>query len=260
MTLGTLELTEAQRLAALSRLNAVQAAQIDATIRATMLNVFEEFATGNWIGTGTWPSTYTTIVGGGQTQAAIQAAGYYAEYSSLASSTAVETAPLVPEAFLVTAESPSAVAGPLRYGRWRNRGASQGRALNQAARYISNLAAGDTQFAQRTAGTQFQEWQPRLNVKGFRKLLGGAPCGWCITVADQVYGSENVPAHQGDRCGVAPNVDGDGWEPGRRAAAGDLPDLVNEPSAPGASSIPPIDPAEVARLEEISQLPDPFDV
>lgn len=235
MTLGMLDLTPTQRARALERLTLVNGRLVDAQVRATMNLVYQEFTAGHWIGSGAWPAQYTTIVGNAQANVAAQVAGYYAEYTSLASATEVGLVPIEQAAWGVTSESISAQAMPKRYGRLVNQGLPQFRALSTAGRYGAELSAGDMQFAQRAVGRRFSDWS-QVKLSGFRKIPSGASCGWCTVTADKVYHTENVPFHQGCRCGVAPAVPGDGWSPGRLSGA-EQDALLAEPSSEGARAI-----------------------
>ena len=257
MTLGALEMTAAQRDGFLVELTKAHGRNIDGTIRATMNLVYEEFVQGLWIGEGTWPASYVTIVGNAQAQVSAQAGAYYAEYTSLAAAEPIGIAPVGALDWMVKPNSFSAQAMPLRFGRLFNEGASRELALNQAGRYGAELGAGDLQNAQRQVGKNFQS-SSKVKLSGFRKIPSGAPCGWCLVVADQLYSTENVPSHSGCRCGVAPAVDGDGWAPGQIDSETAAAMIEAEPSSSGARSIAPPTPEAVARQAEIDLLPVPF--
>lgn len=260
MTIGLLDLTQAQSTVALERLIAANRRQIDALIRATGNNVYQQFVTSPNISTRIWPSVYAQIVGLGQRNAAAQAAAFYAEYSSITAGAAVAIAPPVAETFVVTNQAISAQAMPRRYGRLLNEGATRAAALDTAGRYGSELAAGDLQWAQRAAGEEFTAQAHRharteKSLRGWHKIPSGAPCGWCITVADQLYSSaDSIPMHNGCRCGVAPATEGDGFEPNQLSTE-EQSELLADPAAPAAASIAPVEHGGVVAAED---LPVPF--
>lgn len=109
---------------------------------------------------------------------------------------------------LVSSESRSVVAPVLRARHLVDEGEAQSAALRTAAGYAGQLSGADLQAAMRV-GVDEGAQASGLEVGGWRKAPGGDACEWCQSIADNVYDdADSVPFHDGDKCGVEPDLEG----------------------------------------------------
>ncbi len=87
-------------------------------------------------------------------------------------------------------------------------GAEFADALADARASIERTAQTDLSIAQAETMSRLAARVPA--VSGYRRVLGGDGCAFCVEASEQTYGGEDLmPLHPGCHCSVAPIVDGE---------------------------------------------------
>lgn len=153
-------------------------------------------------------SAYPTVAGG-QLVSADTAAAYaqvLAGHARRRRPIDVEQA-LARAGVLVSTESRSVVAPILRARHLVAEGEAHTAAMRTAASYAGQLSDADLQAAMRV-GVNEGAKASGLEVEVWRKAPGPDACEWCLSIADNTYGSaDDVPFHDGDRCGIEPELE-----------------------------------------------------
>jgi hypothetical protein len=153
-------------------------------------------------------SAYPTVAGG-QVVSADTAAAYAGVLAGRRRRPVDVERALAKSGALVTADSRSIVAPVLRARHLVTEGEAHSTAMRTAASYAGQLSSADLQAAMRV-GVNEGAKAAGLEVEVWRKAPGGDACDWCQSIADNTYdNAEDVPFHDGDRCGVEPELEGE---------------------------------------------------
>ncbi len=180
-----------------------------------------------------WPEQYAVIVSGAQRAIFHDSlAGFYTHAELATGVPAVRLAPTVDASkWLVKADGAHAKAANAELARRLDDGVPWEQAVDDVGAYLRGNVALDVQHAVRSAGDAMTSGPSKVpGLKGWRKVLSGGACGWCIVVADKRYfRAGTVSAHRFDRCGVAPWMDGEPWV---KTYRGNWQDVMEQTAVP----------------------------